>query len=351
MRPLSIHRGVYRRSFTGWLLGLGGFVCTVLIRIPISHYLRFPAAIEFVPAMIFAAWFCGIEVGIAVLSLSGVTLGIFFASTPIASRLDRISDSVDLVVFLCIATLILALIRALNNALDVSERLAQEANELQQRTATLFAELQHRVANNLGFVSAVLSLERRQVAGDRTADQALAAAQDRVMTMSRIHRRFYEPRQLDRPSALHLGELCNDMISASGLRVKCRIDADDTCLRLEQLIPVSLIVSELVTNSLKHAFPETRSGVITIVLRRQDDERVLLLVADNGCGGTAGEKGRGLGATIVQRLAAQLKAEIMVETKGGRAVSLVFRPDAVQRVDDVSAAGTASRQIRRLIRA
>lgn len=318
----------------GWLIGLGAFAITVIARLLIGRYLGFPASIEFVPAIIFGALFGGLEVGAIVFVLSGLTLWLFFASGSVVAEPDHFTETVDLAVFLATSLLILLLIRMLEKAIDRTNELARNAEELQRRTAVLFTELQHRVANNLSFISAVLSQERRRLPNDEIAGQALAAAEERILTMSRIHRRFYAPRDMDQPARIHLETLCEDLIAASGQAVACRVQADETRLPLQQLIPVSLIASELITNCLKHAFSGDTDGVITVRLRTLAGCKCRLQVADNGRGENSSSDRVGLGATIVQRLAAQLKAEIHTEIANGRIVSVTF--PAYRRVDSGS---------------
>lgn len=220
--------------------------------------------------------------------------------------------------------IILLLIRALNKAIDTSQELAVMSDALRQRTATLFTELQHRVANNLMFVSSILHHQRRLIARGSVADQALADAQERILTMSRVHRHLYDPVAIDQPGRVHLDQVCGDLIRASGMRVTYRIEADETFLSLEQLIPATLIVSELVTNCLKHAFNNQDSGEIIVRLQQQAEGTVLLQVADNGCGEGACSEKKGLGAMIVQNLASQLHGHMKTEHPKGTVVSLIF---------------------------
>jgi len=220
--------------------------------------------------------------------------------------------------------IILLLIRALNKAIDTAQELAAISDALRERTATLFTELQHRVANNLMFVSSILHHQRRLVARGGSADQALADAQERILTMSRIHRHLYDPVAIDQPGRIHLDQVCGDLIRASGMPVTYRIEADETFLSLEQLIPATLIVSELVTNCLKHAFNNQDSGEIIVRLQQQADGTVLLQVADNGCGEGPGTEKKGLGAVIVQNLANQLHGHMKTEHPEGTVVSLIF---------------------------
>ena len=110
----------------------------------------------------------------------------------------------------------LYLIRTLNKAADVAQRLADEALIMQKRSATLFAELQHRVANNLAFLTAVLNLHGKQYGKDGPVASALDDVKERLMAMSRSHRRLYDPAKIDASISQYLGELCAEQIAMSG---------------------------------------------------------------------------------------------------------------------------------------
>jgi two-component sensor histidine kinase len=201
----------------------------------------------------------------------------------------------------------------------------EEAVVMQNRTATLFAELQHRVANNLTFLTAVLDRQARQLGTDGPVPVALQGIKDRLMAMSCSHRRLYDPRRLDEPIGQYLGELCAEQIANSGLPVTHSITCGDVVLDLDQLMPVVLIVSELITNCLKHGFKERSAGQISISLRRcTSNQEVELTVADDGCGVIGPPKGKCLGQTIVGGLAAQLGGKMTCASDNGTTVTVRF---------------------------
>lgn len=225
-----------------------------------------------------------------------------------------------LILFAFAGPLIVYCVRVLNRTVD-------EMHDLQQQTETLFKELQHRVANNLTFISAILAHQRRQFDPSSPAALALSGAQDRIATMGRVHRLLYDPRGIDRPVRAHLAELSEESIKASGRSARADVTGDDSVLELRRLIPLALIASELVTNSLKHAFGDRSDGVIMIDFRRIDTELVLL-VADNGRGaGNASHAAPGIGQNIMASLATQLQASISVESRDGTVVTLRLPAD------------------------
>jgi two-component sensor histidine kinase len=159
-----------------------------------------------------------------------------------------------MIVFMATAALELYVVRTLNLAI-------YSVSEAREHSATLFRELQHRVANNPQFVAALLSARKKSLGADDAAVEALGAAEERLDTMSRVHRRLHDPRSVDLPVGDYLYALCTDLISASDTpEVALVVDARPVVLSLDRLMSVSLIVAELVTNSLKHAFHGRSDG-------------------------------------------------------------------------------------------
>ena len=123
---------------------------------------------------------------------------------------------------------------------------------------------------------------------------------------------------------------CGDLIQSSGVS-NVSLDVVDAPLRLsfEKIIPLALMVAEIVTNSLKHAFPGNRPGTITIALKEQPAPLCTLVVADDGIGFTdpAGNGAQeGLGRRVIESLAAQLEATTISSTDHGARVAITFRP-------------------------
>jgi len=197
---------------------------------------------------------------------------------------------------------------------------------LADRHRTLFTELQHRVANNIAFVASLLALQKRRVAADPAAAPAIFEdAIQRLEAMSRLHRRIHDPAALDRPLQAYLGDLCADLVEGSGAEgVVCRVEADDVRLDLQRLTALSMIVNEVMTNSLKHAFRGRAGGTITIDLRRLPDGRCAMTLADDGPGLPADPDPSGLGTKIVRGLAAQLNGTVSTPPGPGAATRVEF---------------------------
>ena len=125
------------------------------------------------------------------------------------------------------------------------------------------------------------------------------------------------------------GRGCGARTNSSGLSgVRCAVDVPEMTFDIRRLTTISMLVSEVVTNSLKHGYPDGRGGQITVLLRRLDDGQAELTIADDGVGLPAtpddAVPGHGLGNRIVEALAKQLKGSVSRQSNPGLATRIVF---------------------------
>ena len=233
---------------------------------------------------------------------------------------------------------------------DITEqRLARDAlgrlnleleGRVRERTAiahereVLLREVHHRVKNDLQLISSVLSMQARRLVDQASVD-ALAECQSRVQTIALIHEYMYQSENLARlPLSRNVRGLAANLVRAGdapGRAIALELDVeDDITLPVDRAIPCGLILNELVTNALKHAFPEGRRGRMRVTLRRAGVDTLLLAVADDGVGlpgdyddGASGS----LGFRLVRAFAEQLGATVRVAREEGTNVEVVFRPE------------------------
>jgi two-component sensor histidine kinase len=164
-------------------------------------------------------------------------------------------------------------------------------------------ELAHRTKNNLAMLSAMMRLQAKHP--DVTASEALSEMAARIQVMAEVYDHLTVRADRKVVDARHyLTEICQHLTaSISGASpVAIKADADELYIHSEQAVPIAIVVNELVTNSLKYAFPEGRPGLVQITLRADDE--VVLSVTDNGVG-VRGEA-EGVGSRIVSLLTQQL---------------------------------------------
>jgi len=203
---------------------------------------------------------------------------------------------------------------------------------LQEKTV-LFKELHHRVKNNLQVVSSLLNLQAGREKSP-AALEALRETQNRIRSMALLHEVLYRSESLARvPFAMYLERLCAHLSRAFGGdpgRVRLDSDATGIELALDQAVPCGLIVNELVSNALKHAFPAGRSGSVVIELRRDTDGGMILRVTDDGVGLPPNldcAETETLGLQLVRILTTQLEGVLRVERGHGTAFHITIPRD------------------------
>jgi two-component sensor histidine kinase len=189
-------------------------------------------------------------------------------------------------------------------------------------------EIHHRVKNNLQVVDSMLNLQVSEIE-DRRVQGMLKEAQGRVRAMAMVHENIY--RSSDGPGSslrAHMERLGRGVLVAHGVhdRISISVDSNLPAFTIETMLPLSLIVNELLTNSIKHAFAERPSGNIKIRIVRAGNHYELSYT-DEGPGQMTGTNpGQGsFGRELVEILAHQLNGS--VETGAGGALSLTFTPD------------------------
>jgi len=188
----------------------------------------------------------------------------------------------------------------------------------------LLKEVHHRVKNNLAIVSSLLKLQSRHVT-DPQAASVLRDSQSRIGAMALVHKKLYlSPDLTNVDVEEYLRQLVYDLISAHNIQLntmRLEIKVTQVQLSIDMLIPLGLIVTELVTNSLKHAYAEdTRKPALYLAIEPLGEGRLRLQVLDNGPGLPEGfdlESTQSLGLQIVTGLVSQLGGQMSVRQGSG----------------------------------
>ncbi len=230
---------------------------------------------------------------------------------------------------------------------DVTDaRLAEKLkDDLIREKAILLQEVQHRVANSLQIIASVLMQSARNVQSEETRSH-LHDARNRVMSIATVQRQLASVQVGEVELRPYFTQLCQSL-GASMIRdhTKQSIDVstDASCVGADVSVSLGLIVTELVINALKHAFPGERPGKITVDYRAQGPNWTLS-VEDDGVGMPQGEAVAtpGLGTSIVEALARQLNARVKIADRGpGTAVSVIHAHIAAVDSADVDPLGRA----------
>ena len=207
-------------------------------------------------------------------------------------------------------------VAALERAVEARTRELRLA--LEQQTLLLH-ELDHRVKNNLQLMSSLMLMQARR-AENPAVRAALAGMQERLAAIGVVHRRLF---QSDDVGRFDLAEFVRDLAAEVGgpagrpdVRIKCTLDS--ALVPASQAAPLALLINELLTNAVRHAFPAGRGGSVTIIIVNFVN-RLRIEIADDGVGESPGGGATGDGAeqrfglTIVELLGRQLQAQITRE--------------------------------------
>lgn len=318
------------RPLFGYGFGLATFGIALAARFSMAASLPpgFPF-LTFFPAMLLSTLVGGRGPGAlcAVLSLLAAWYWFIRPYSPLGLDLASL---LAMGLFAMVGVVNIVIVGLMNHALDRLAAEQQRTRALLDQRTTLFNELQHRVANNLAFIGGLLSVQQRRLAHNPEAAQALSEARHRFDMMSRIHRRLHDPASADVPLTDTLRTLCGDVIAAAGQpQVRCQVQGPPITLDFDRTVTLSLLVVEVVTNALKHAFTAGQAGVVHITLDNAGPGRCALTIADDGGGlpeGFDAEAGDRLGFRILRGLARALGGRIEFRTQrslDGRQAGLV----------------------------
>jgi len=226
----------------------------------------------------------------------------------------------------------------LSSIVDITDR-KRAVEQLRERTADLTAslkerdvllqEIHHRVKNNLQIISSLINMQVRRLQSE-PACTVLKECKTRVDTISLIHEKLYQSRDFSNVSFPdYARSLANTVlhVAESANRVTLEHHVEAVALPVDKAIPCGLILNELLTNALKHAYPESRTGTIEIRLRRLSDGYLELQVCDDGIGmpdPDIKKVRRSIGLQLVSTLAEQLGGEVRITVTHGTLVSVRF---------------------------
>jgi PAS domain S-box-containing protein len=211
---------------------------------------------------------------------------------------------------------------------ELQKKQADLSTSLREREV-LLQEVHHRVKNNLQIVSSLINMQMRQLK-DPTSRSALLECKSRIETIALIHENLYRSRNYANVQfSAYIKELISNIFHATGVsleNIEFTINIEDTPLSVDKAIPCGLILNELITNAVKHAFPEGR-GVLRVELKKLNEKDILLAVSDNGVGLPPQfeiGKSKSLGMILVSTLAGQLDGRLEIARDNGTSFQITF---------------------------
>jgi len=224
------------------------------------------------------------------------------------------------------------LIRGVDTSFKSLHAVEAKVRESLAEKETLIRELYHRSKNNMQVVSSLLRLHSTELQ-EESSKVVFKDVINKIGSMSLVHQKLYESRDLSNINmADYVRDLVTLLIKGYGVppgKIDLRLDIEDISLLIDTAIPCGLIISEIISNSVKHAFPGDRHGRIEIILKKAEDDLIELRISDDGIGvpdnfvpQSDGKMGMVTVFTIVTH---QMQGEINFISEGGTGYLMKFR--------------------------
>ncbi len=221
------------------------------------------------------------------------------------------------------------LIRELNRELAKGLEAERRLTELLEVQRNLHRELVHRVKNNLALLASLIRLSQRQ--GGQQAAGPLREFERRLMSIAAVHDILDRNDESELVDADQMIDRIVDGVAGALAPPGVRIVRELAPVRLviRDATPLALVINELLTNALKHAFPDGRAGTVSVGLQRREDGMLIATVVDDGVGTTKAREEGGTGSRIVRSLGEQLGGALERDGSSGTTWRLTFRPREV----------------------
>ena len=214
---------------------------------------------------------------------------------------------------------------------DITKELENEENMMGQikENEVLLQEVHHRVKNNLQIICSLLSLQADKL-DDNESKKYLDSSVARIKSMALIHELLYQSKGLNNINIKHYVEkLIFDISSTLSFENEIAFitDIQDMTISLDKAVPCGLIITELITNAIKHAYPEDSEDKRIEIGFKTNDESSTLCIKDNGKGIDTDFSSNSLGLTVVNSLVRQLRGEISFINENGLSVEIILPPE------------------------
>ena len=222
-------------------------------------------------------------------------------------------------------------IQVISHEITLRKQAEEQIKQSLEEKEVLLKEIHHRVKNNMQVISSILNLQAGYVKDPETQDMFKESI-DRIRSMALVHEMLYQSKDLGK---IAFGEYIKSLASylvrsyrKKSSTVQLRMDVDDVIKSINMGIPCGLIINELISNSLKHAFADGKEGEISIEIKSDGDSRINMNVGDNGIGFPEEidfRKTKSLGLQLVMTLVQQLGGRIELERSAGTAFRISFQ--------------------------
>jgi len=233
-------------------------------------------------------------------------------------------------IYIILISIALAFVSMLVLGYRKSNKKKELINELLEREndtkKTMLQEIHHRIKNNLQVVNSLLRMQSSKTK-DIDIKNAFKETQYRVVSMAKLHEKMYSSGDFKNLSAKeHLSLLVKDIVENYTVdkKVSLNIDIEELFFDSKIMMPLSLIVNEIITNSLKYAFNNQENATITVCLKQLSVTKNELYIADNGIGYDSEKEKKGLGTKLIQSFTKQISGVIHQNTNNGTSITITF---------------------------
>jgi two-component system, sensor histidine kinase PdtaS len=282
-----------KTKFVFWLCTVSASVMIILSINTIMHTLHYSDLIWMVCTILFAYIGLSYRVAIFFIAIHSISLICFvafgvnehFEVLRPRTNIELLAAGIEILfAFFVMAYFIHQNIRFQRYAEEELKTVNARLEIQNKENVTLLKEVHHRVKNNLQIVVSLLRIQSSEIKSDETKEHFLQAI-NRIMTISMIHKKLYELGELSR---LEFEEYISGLIDEikllhledKNVDIQLSIDLDE--LDLKSVVPLGLIINELITNSMKHAFEDQEQGEINIQFKKSDNKQILFEYSDNG---------------------------------------------------------------------
>ncbi len=219
----------------------------------------------------------------------------------------------------------------INTDITFRKEMEEQIRKSLDEKGLLLKEIHHRVKNNLQIIISLFNLQTHYIEDDKSLE-TLKEGQDRIKSMALIHERFYQSDGLSKIDfddyIRRLTENLYLSFNISSERIRLVLDTDKISLDIDSAVPCGLIINELISNALKHAFKGRENGELKVSFKTFGDQMIRLVVSDNGVGMQPGfdmESSDSLGMQLMQALTSQLDGTLTIHQGNGTVFILEFK--------------------------
>lgn len=269
------------------------------------------------------------KVGVGLVLVNVLGLGYFYYYSIDAtllefnemSKLEKIGEFIEMVFSLFVVSYLLYLFVNFNVVIKTESKSTYNENTV------LVKEIHHRVKNNLQIVISLLRLQQNELKSEE-AKQHFSEAINRILVMSLIHQKLYQDKSLAEIKIKdYLGDLTRDISSISALKIPIDVNISSELekIGLKTIVPLGLIINELMSNSLEHAFGGKQEALIHISIKIIDEEKFELVYFDNGSWNKQSKEYSSFGLELIETLTSQLEGELQKSTtKNGTSFNFIL---------------------------